>query len=44
MTAHSATAELVEETKLRGACDFVPKPFPTTGHTLQKAIRLALQR
>ena len=26
------------------ARDFVPKPFPTTGHTLQEAIRLALRR
>jgi CheY-like chemotaxis protein len=44
MTAHSATAELVEETRRCGARDFVPKPFPTTGHTLQEAIRLALRR
>ena len=44
MTAHSATAELVEETRRCGARDFVPKPFPTTGHTLEEAIRLALQR
>lgn len=43
MTAHSATAELVSETKRRGARDFVPKPFPKTGHTLEKAIRLALE-
>ena len=44
MTAHSATADLVEETKRRGARDFVPKPFPRSGHTLQEAIRLALHR
>lgn len=43
ITAHGDAANLALETKRLGACDFVPKPFPSSGHTLEEAIRLALQ-
>lgn len=43
MTAHGDATNLELETKRRGAGDFVRKPFPSTGHTLPEAIRLALQ-
>jgi len=45
MTGHGKDSpSLAVEVMKKGAVDYVTKPFPTTGNTLEKAIREALER